>query len=219
MVSIGGGEGGGNRLAERDRPLINDSDGPQVMVVVIVPESELRSLLSTTPLPLRREATPGGDATNGREHKAAPQYVIGSLPVDALEALLKRQRDPVLVLHLESNGHWLDETGGPDLQEPQKGLAGGQDMLNAIAGRPSNSTGYDSQDEDSLTLREMEVLALVAKGARNRGVSDTLFISLNTVKSHMKHIMRKLKTKDRNQTALVGRIIFGGSISGGSASE
>ena len=92
-------------------------------------------------------------------------------------------------------------------------------MLNAIAGRPSNSTSYDSQDEDSLTLREMEVLALVAKGARNRGVSDTLFISLNTVKSHMKNIRRKLKTKDRNRTALVGRIICGGSISGGSTSE
>ena len=199
--------------------MINVGDEQPVMVLFVVPESELRSLLSTTPLPLRREATSGGDATNGREHRPAPQYVIESLPVDALEALLKRQRDPVLVLQQENAGHRLYGTGGPDLQERQKGLAGGQYMADATLGPPTTSAGNGRTHEDSLSLREMEVLALVAKGVGNSGVSDTLFISLNTVKSHMKHIMRKLKTKDRNQTALVGRIICGGSISAGSASE
>ena len=53
----------------------------------------------------------------------------------------------------------------------------------------------------------MEVLALVAEGVNNSELCEKLCITLNTVKTHMKNIMRKLKTKDRNQTVLVGKII------------
>jgi len=53
-------------------------------------------------------------------------------------------------------------------------------------------------DED-LTSREVEVLRRVAEGNRNRDIAEILFISEETVKVHIKHIMDKLGAKDRTQ--------------------
>jgi DNA-binding NarL/FixJ family response regulator len=54
----------------------------------------------------------------------------------------------------------------------------------------------DAVDEQ-LTEREMEVLALVADGASNREIAEALFISENTVKYHMRHILGKLHLRNR----------------------
>jgi DNA-binding NarL/FixJ family response regulator len=57
-------------------------------------------------------------------------------------------------------------------------------------------------DED-LTSREVEVLQKVAGGNRNRDIADLLFISEETVKVHIKHIMDKLGAKDRTQAIAI----------------
>jgi len=59
-------------------------------------------------------------------------------------------------------------------------------------------------DGDSLTPREVEVLAQVASGNRNRDIADKLFITEETVKVHIKHIMEKLDAKDRTQAVSIG---------------
>lgn len=51
--------------------------------------------------------------------------------------------------------------------------------------------------EEALTARELEVLQQVAGGNRNRDIALRLFISEETVKVHIKHIMEKLGAKDR----------------------
>jgi DNA-binding CsgD family transcriptional regulator len=51
--------------------------------------------------------------------------------------------------------------------------------------------------ESLLTRRELEVLALMAAGASNAGVADQLVIAEGTVKSHVKHILRKLRAANR----------------------
>ncbi len=51
--------------------------------------------------------------------------------------------------------------------------------------------------EESLTARELEVLQQVAGGNRNRDIAGRLFISEETVKVHIKHILEKLGAKDR----------------------
>jgi DNA-binding NarL/FixJ family response regulator len=45
---------------------------------------------------------------------------------------------------------------------------------------------------DKLTVREREVLALIAEGRSNRGICDRLFLSPKTVEAHVKHIFMKL---------------------------
>jgi DNA-binding NarL/FixJ family response regulator len=58
-------------------------------------------------------------------------------------------------------------------------------------------------DED-LTARELEVLRHVAEGNRNRDIAALLFISEETVKVHVKHLMDKLGAKDRTQAIAIG---------------
>jgi DNA-binding NarL/FixJ family response regulator len=53
--------------------------------------------------------------------------------------------------------------------------------------------------DEPLSEREMEVLQRVMLGNRNRDIAQRLFISVETVKSHMKHIMEKLGASDRTQ--------------------
>ena len=56
-----------------------------------------------------------------------------------------------------------------------------------------------TKENTPLSTRELEVLQLVAKGMSNREISDTLFISEHTVKSHLKNILSKLHLDNRVQ--------------------
>ena len=58
--------------------------------------------------------------------------------------------------------------------------------------------------EEALTPREVEVLRHLAEGNRNRDIGDRLFISEETVKVHIKHIMEKLGASDRTQAVAIG---------------
>ena len=51
--------------------------------------------------------------------------------------------------------------------------------------------------EEALSLREIEVLSLVARGASNREIARQLHISEATVKTHLLHIFDKLGVSDR----------------------
>jgi DNA-binding NarL/FixJ family response regulator len=55
--------------------------------------------------------------------------------------------------------------------------------------------------DSNLTPRESEVLQLVAQGATNKEIADSLFISENTVKTHLQNIMEKLHLANRSQAA------------------
>jgi DNA-binding NarL/FixJ family response regulator len=57
--------------------------------------------------------------------------------------------------------------------------------------------------DEALTEREIEVLRFVAEGNRNRDIAVRLFISEETVKVHVKHIMEKLGARDRTQAVAI----------------
>ncbi len=57
--------------------------------------------------------------------------------------------------------------------------------------------------DESLTDREVDGLKHVAGGNRNRDIADQLFISEETVKVHIKHIMEKLGANDRTQAVAI----------------
>jgi len=56
---------------------------------------------------------------------------------------------------------------------------------------------------DRLSVREIEVLRLVAGGQSNKIVADSLGITEDTVKGHMKSIMAKLQANDRTHAVLI----------------
>ena len=62
----------------------------------------------------------------------------------------------------------------------------------------------EHMSDEVLTEREIEVLREVADGNRNREIAERLFISEETVKVHIKHIMEKLGASDRTQAVSIG---------------
>ena len=62
----------------------------------------------------------------------------------------------------------------------------------------------EHMSDEVLTDREIEVLKQVAGGNRNREIAERLFISEETVKVHIKHIMEKLGASDRTQAVSIG---------------
>jgi len=59
-----------------------------------------------------------------------------------------------------------------------------------------------------LTQRELEVLRLIASGANNREIAQSLFLSENTVKNYVTNILSRLNLRDRTQAALFAHSLF-----------
>jgi DNA-binding NarL/FixJ family response regulator len=66
------------------------------------------------------------------------------------------------------------------------------------SGQPRTSAA-DSQILSELTARESEVLRAIAAGKTNVQIATSLFVTEGTVKSHVKHILRKLGAGNRTE--------------------
>lgn len=69
--------------------------------------------------------------------------------------------------------------------------------LNRLSERKNRPSSFGE-----LTMREIEVLELIAQGMANKDIARVLFISEKTVKNHVTSIFRKLNVEDRTQAAL-----------------
>lgn len=58
-----------------------------------------------------------------------------------------------------------------------------------------------AQSGPRLTRREKEILLMISEGAPNREIAEKLFISRHTVKTHIYHLFKKIKTTSRSQAA------------------
>jgi two-component system, NarL family, response regulator LiaR len=57
--------------------------------------------------------------------------------------------------------------------------------------------------DSPLTTKEIEVLGFIVQGHTNREIADKLFLSLGTVKNHVRNILSKLRASDRAQAAAI----------------
>jgi two-component system, NarL family, response regulator LiaR len=69
--------------------------------------------------------------------------------------------------------------------------------------KPPRFSNHSSHQLCQLSNRELEVLNLLVDGRSNPEIAETLYISLSTVKAHVRSIMRKLSVDDRVQAAVI----------------
>ncbi|KGX86834.1 response regulator transcription factor [Pontibacillus litoralis] len=81
----------------------------------------------------------------------------------------------------------------------------GQSILEPeVTGKIMNKMRKPSHQplHEQLTVREQEVLLLMAEGKSNQEIADQLFIALKTVKVHVSNILGKLEVQDRTQAVI-----------------
>ena len=98
-----------------------------------------------------------------------------------------------------ASGYLLKNTPPGELpQQIRKVHSGRRAIEPQLAAKVAEHMG-----DDAISARELDVLALVAQGKRNRDIGAHLHISEETVKVHMKHIREKLGAKDRTEAIAI----------------
>jgi DNA-binding NarL/FixJ family response regulator len=103
-----------------------------------------------------------------------------------------------------ARGFLTKDAGRVEIARALEAAAARQTVLDPVAheallAAASGRRGPTPQLPDGLTVREAEVLRLIAEGLSNRDIARTLFVSPATVKSHINHIFAKTGAKDRGQ--------------------
>ena len=109
-------------------------------------------------------------------------------------------------------GYLLKDVGSAQLADSIRRTARGESILDpsvaakvvAEFSRVSSLMGATRSEvlPEPLSEREIELLRLVASGASNKEIGESLFITEGTVKNHITHILGKLSVRDRTQAAL-----------------
>ncbi len=82
---------------------------------------------------------------------------------------------------------------------------GGSPMSDQIARRVVEvfrAMGASAAETENLSQRELEILSSVAKGNRDKEVADQLFLSVETVRTHLRNIYKKLHVRSRTEAVL-----------------
>ncbi|MFN8001065.1 MAG: response regulator transcription factor [Acidobacteriota bacterium] len=171
-----------------------------------------------TDLHLIAEAASGVDAVNGyRKHQPDVTLMDLRLPdmsgIDAIIAIRAEFPDARIImlttfegdveiqraLEAGARGYLLKSMPPKDLVESIRQVHTGKKRIPAeLAAQLAEHLG-----DETLTEREIEVLQHIAGGNRNRDIANQLFISEETVKVHVKHIMEKLGANDRTQAVAI----------------
>ncbi len=104
-------------------------------------------------------------------------------------------------LKVGADGYILKKTVGDTLFSAIKELLmGGAPMSTEIASKVVKAFRQpmpESKPELMLTQRENETLDLLAKGYGNKEIAERLFVSVNTIRTHIRHIYEKLQVRNR----------------------
>jgi DNA-binding NarL/FixJ family response regulator len=165
-----------------------------------------------------------GEAGDGEEalaivQKTKPDVVLldVNMPVmdgvETVQALKKSEDCRILMLTISkhdkdlfgaitagADGYLLKSAEPDELLHAIQQVAEGKSVLSPeVTGRVLQvvSSGKNINAESILSKREMEVLDCLAEGMTSAQIASDLFISENTVKTHVRHILEKLEAGNR----------------------
>ena len=110
------------------------------------------------------------------------RYVVDAVRAGARGYVLKtRDAEHIMrAVHLVADGHMVID----------------EDLVGYVAEELRAAKRRDAAVQE-LTARELDILKLLASGSTNREIGEALFVSIDTVKTHLEHIFQKLGTSDR----------------------
>ena len=113
-------------------------------------------------------------------------YLLKDIEPEDLVAAIRRVNEGQVELHPDAAGLLMTHVTSP---------AGADE---------TSASGHQEEAAqlDKLTRREQEVLQLIASGMNNREISEALYITEKTVKTHVSHLLDKLGVADRTQAAI-----------------
>ena len=135
-----------------------------------------------------------------------------NIPVKILMLTISQENDDLLgAIHAGADGYLLKNTEPDELRKSILRVTQGQGVLSpevtsTVLKIVSRHPGSETQN--ILSDRELEVLTCLADGQTTIQIANRLFISENTVKTHIRHILEKLEASNRTE-AVSKAIQFG----------
>ena len=110
-------------------------------------------------------------------------------------------------LHAGADGFLLKRARPAEIVDAVRVVADGESLLfpaaiRSLAARHVRAGTRTGTAVDELTPREREILQLMARGLSNGEIADELFLGVQTVKTHVSSLLRKLGARDRTQAVI-----------------
>jgi two-component system, NarL family, response regulator LiaR len=149
---------------------------------------------------------------NGLE---ATRRIKAELPSIAIMVLtVHDDLDDILgILKAGAAGYLIKDVFGDEVVNAIRMVSSGKRILSAsvfdellknVRYPCSYNLGSIQSNAETLTIRELEIIKLVARGVGNKEIADTLNISSNTVKAYLVNIFSKLRVNSRTEAVIIG---------------
>ena len=135
------------------------------------------------------------------------------IPVHILMLTISQNDDDLMgAIRAGADGYLLKNTEPEDLRKAILKVAEGQGVLSPeITAQVMHAVAHPvNSPQQPLSEREMDVLKCLASGQTTHQISSLLFISENTVKTHIRHILEKIEADNRVEA--VGKALKMGLI-------
>ena len=105
-----------------------------------------------------------------------------------------------------AEGFLLKHLSGPEFIEMLEGIKQGEAAISrktaSFLMKQLSQKRSASAPLETLTQRELDILRLMSAGHTNKSISNELMLSENTIKYHLKNILRKLNVQNRTEAVM-----------------